>query len=93
MPTPSTAADISTLPPPLEDDLPAPSSSGIDRQGSKVVLTAKRTKEREREAKEREYADGQHANMIDGVWHCSNCDGLESIVIGLRPGGEVHEDM
>ncbi|KAI0653711.1 hypothetical protein C8Q70DRAFT_937533 [Cubamyces menziesii] len=81
MPTPSTAADISTLPPPLEDDLPAPSSSGIDKQGSKVVLTAKRTKEREREAKEREYADGQHANMIDGVWHCSNCDGLESIEV------------
>ncbi|KAI0664168.1 hypothetical protein C8Q70DRAFT_945855 [Cubamyces menziesii] len=86
MPTPSTAADISTLPPPLEDDLPAPSSSGIDRQGSKVVLTAKRTKEREREAKEREYADGQHANMIDGVWHCSNCGCPESIAIGRRKG-------
>ncbi|KAI8990720.1 hypothetical protein BD414DRAFT_413161 [Trametes punicea] len=86
MPTPSTAADISTLPPPLEDDLPAPSSSGIDRQGSKVVLTAKRTKEREREAKEKEYADGQHANMIDGVWHCSNCGCPESIAIGRRKG-------
>ncbi|CDO68596.1 hypothetical protein BN946_scf184996.g27 [Trametes cinnabarina] len=85
MPTPSTAADVANLPPPIEDDLPAPSSSG-DRQGSKVVLTAKRGKEREREAKEREYADGQHANMIDGVWHCSNCGCPESIAIGRRKG-------
>ncbi|KAI0822438.1 hypothetical protein BC628DRAFT_1417718 [Trametes gibbosa] len=85
-PTPSTAADISTLPPPLENDLPAPSSSGIDRQGSKVVLTAKRAKELEREAKEKEYADGQHANMIDGVWHCSNCGCPESIAVGRRKG-------
>ncbi|PIL36994.1 hypothetical protein GSI_00686 [Ganoderma sinense ZZ0214-1] len=68
-PTPSTAADVSNLPPPLKNNLPAPSSSGIDRQGSKVVLTAKRIKELEleREVKEKEYADVQHANMIDGV--------------------------
>ncbi|KAI0672423.1 hypothetical protein C8Q78DRAFT_749222 [Trametes maxima] len=85
-PTASTAADISTLPPPLENDLPAPSSSGIDRQGSKVVLTAKRAKELEREAKEKEYADGQHANMIDGVWHCSNCGCPENIAVGRRKG-------
>lgn len=85
-PTPSTAADVSSLPPPLENDLPAPSSSGIDRQGSKVVLTAKRAKELEREAKEKEYADGQHANMIDGVWHCSNCGCPESIAVGRRKG-------
>ncbi|KAM5536841.1 hypothetical protein V8D89_009559 [Ganoderma adspersum] len=85
-PTPSTAADVSNLPPPLENDLPAPSSSGIDRQGSKVVLTAKRVKELEREAKEKEYADGQHANMIDGVWHCSNCGCPESIAVGRRKG-------
>ena len=85
-PTESTAADISTLPPPLADDLPVPSSSGADRQGSKVVLTAKRAKELEREAKEKEYADGQHANMIDGVWHCSNCGCPESIAIGRRKG-------
>ncbi|KAH9918736.1 uncharacterized protein BXZ73DRAFT_52794 [Epithele typhae] len=85
-PIASTAADVSTLPPPLENDLPAPSSSGFDRQGSKVVLTAKRAKELEREAKEKEYADGQHANMIDGVWHCSNCGCPESIAVGRRKG-------
>lgn len=85
-PTPSTAADVANLPPPLENDLPAPSSSGVDRQGSKVVLTAKRAKELEREAKEKEYADGQHANFIDGVWHCSNCGCPESIAIGRRKG-------
>ncbi len=85
-PTPSTAADVANLPPPIENDLPLPSSSGIDRQGSKVVLTAKRAKELEREAKEKEYADGQHANYIDGVWHCSNCGCPESIAIGRRKG-------
>jgi SWI/SNF-related matrix-associated actin-dependent regulator of chromatin subfamily B protein 1 len=36
------------------------------------ALTARRAKALEWEAKEKEYADGQHANMIDGVWHCSN---------------------
>ncbi|RPD76210.1 SNF5-domain-containing protein [Lentinus tigrinus ALCF2SS1-7] len=85
-PTPSTAADLANVPPPIENDLPLPSSSGIDRQGSKVVLTAKRAKELEREAKEKEYADGQHANYIDGVWHCSNCGCPESIAIGRRKG-------
>ena len=85
-PIPSTAADVSNIPPPLENDLPAPSSSGVDRQGSKVMLTAKRAKELEREAKEKEYADGQHANIIDGVWHCSNCGCPESIAIGRRKG-------
>ncbi|KAI0768187.1 hypothetical protein BD413DRAFT_614533 [Trametes elegans] len=85
-PTPSTVADVANVPPPMENDLPIPSSSGGDRQGSKVVLTAKRVKELEREAKEKEYADGQHANMIDGVWHCSNCGCPESIAIGRRKG-------
>ncbi|KAI0795518.1 hypothetical protein C8Q75DRAFT_746367 [Abortiporus biennis] len=84
-PTPSTAADISKLPPPLENDLPAPLSTA-DTKGAKVVLTAKRAKELEREAKEKEYADGQHANYIDGVWHCSNCGCPESIAIGRRKG-------
>ncbi|OBZ66973.1 hypothetical protein A0H81_13301 [Grifola frondosa] len=62
-PTPSTAADISSLLPPIENDIPAPSSSGAaDSKGAKVVLTAKRVKELEREAKEKEYADGK-------FWH------------------------
>ncbi|KAJ3551105.1 hypothetical protein NM688_g4928 [Phlebia brevispora] len=43
-------------------------------------------KELEREAKEKEFVDGQHANMIDGVWHCSNCGCPESIAIGRRKG-------
>jgi hypothetical protein len=49
-------------------------------------VTAKRAKELEREAKEKEYADGQHANFIEGVWHCSNCGCPESIAIGRRKG-------
>ena len=43
-------------------------------------------REKEKEAKEREYADGQRPNMIEGVWHCSNCGCPESIAIGRRKG-------
>lgn len=86
-PTDSTAADPSTLPPPLEDDLPLPSTnSNVENRGARVVLSAKRVKELEREAKEKEYVDGQHANMINGVWHCSNCGCPENIAIGRRKG-------
>lgn len=87
-PTPSTAADITTLPPPIESDPPVASTSAAapEAKGARVVVTAKRAKELEREAKEKEYADGQHANFIDGVWHCSNCGIPESIAIGRRKG-------
>ncbi|KAF8241040.1 SNF5-domain-containing protein [Tricholoma matsutake] len=94
-PTVSTAADVSKLPPPLENDPPpapppmssAPSgnASASDSRAVKVI-TAKRAKELEREAKEKEFADGQHANFIDGVWHCSNCGCPENIAIGRRKG-------
>ena len=86
-PTESTAADPSTLPPPLEDDMPLPSSNNqVENRGARVVLSAKRVKELEREAKEKEYVDGQHANMINGIWHCSNCGCPENIAIGRRKG-------
>jgi SWI/SNF-related matrix-associated actin-dependent regulator of chromatin subfamily B protein 1 len=94
-PTVSTAADVSKLPPPLENDPPpAPPpmatavSGGASTSESKAVkvITAKRAKELEREAKEKEFADGQHANFIDGVWHCSNCGCPENIAIGRRKG-------
>ncbi|KAI0926467.1 hypothetical protein AcV7_005399 [Taiwanofungus camphoratus] len=86
-PTESTAADISTLPPPVEGDEPIPNSSAApDSKGAMVVLPIKRVKELEKEAKEKEYADGQHANLIDGVWHCSNCGCPESIAVGRRKG-------
>jgi len=94
-PIASTAADVATLPPPLENDpppAPPPMSSvpsgGASASESKAVkiITAKRAKELEREAKEKEFADGQHANIIDGVWHCSNCGCPENIAIGRRKG-------
>ena len=86
-PTFSTAADASTLMPPIEGDTPAPTSNANpENRGARVVLTSKRVRELEREAKEREYADGQHPNFIDGVWHCSNCGCPESIAIGRRKG-------
>ena len=55
-------------------------ADGIEKKRKKAEELA------EREAKEKEYADGQHANMIDGVWHCSNCGCPESIAIGRRKG-------
>jgi SWI/SNF-related matrix-associated actin-dependent regulator of chromatin subfamily B protein 1 len=50
------------------------------------IVSAKRQKELEREAKEKEFADTQHENMIDGVWHCSNCGCPEGIAVGRRKG-------
>lgn len=84
-PTTSTAADISSLPAPLENDPPPSTSTHAENRSSRLV-TARRAKEIEREAKEKEFADGQHSNYIDGVWHCSNCGCPESIAIGRRKG-------
>lgn len=84
-PIPSTAADITKLPAPLEDDPPPVIPALPDNKITKVI-SAKRAKELEREAKEKEYVDGQHPNFIDGVWHCSNCGCPESIAIGRRKG-------
>ena len=88
-PTPSTALDTSTFPAQADSDPPTTATATAiqppDSKASKV-LTARRAKELEREAKEKEYADGQHANMIDGVWHCSNCGCPESIAVGRRKG-------
>ncbi|KAH7907812.1 SNF5-domain-containing protein [Hygrophoropsis aurantiaca] len=83
-PTPSTAADTSTLLP-----IPAMESESISTSSHPlpdVKAVAKRARELEREAKEKEFADGQHANVINGVWHCSNCGCPESIAIGRRKG-------
>lgn len=92
-PIPSTAADVSSLPAPLENDPPPPpltvhTNGGAPPPDSRTsrVITAKRAKELEREAKEKEFADGQHPNMINGVWHCSNCGCPESIAVGRRKG-------
>jgi SWI/SNF-related matrix-associated actin-dependent regulator of chromatin subfamily B protein 1 len=84
-PTPSTAAESSSLSLPVDPDAPSTRTNAPDSRTSKVI-TAKRAKELEREAKEKEYADGQHANMIDGVWHCSNCGCPEDIAVGRRKG-------
>ncbi|KAJ7649743.1 hypothetical protein FB45DRAFT_885794 [Roridomyces roridus] len=49
-------------------------------------VSAKRARPLQREAKEKEFAEGQHANVIDGVWHCSNCGSPESIAVRRRKG-------
>ncbi|KAJ7782721.1 hypothetical protein B0H16DRAFT_1709569 [Mycena metata] len=93
-PIPSSAVDVSTLPPPLEDDPPPPPTSSRARAApvsmsdnrTPRTLNLKRGKGNERLAKEREFADGQQQNMINGVWHCSNCGCPESIAVGRRKG-------
>ncbi|KAG6847381.1 hypothetical protein H0H93_008542 [Arthromyces matolae] len=95
-PTPSTAADVSKLPAPLENDPPPPAlasvvatigtAGSLDGRGGPRVISARRAKELEREAKEKEFADGQHPNMINGVWHCSNCGCPDNIAVGRRKG-------
>ncbi|KDR74964.1 hypothetical protein GALMADRAFT_249934 [Galerina marginata CBS 339.88] len=93
-PTPSTAADTMGMPS-GQTDADAPASSSLSLSGAALnaqdsrtnrVLSAKRAKELEREAKEKEFVDGQHPNYIDGVWHCSNCGCPESIAVGRRKG-------
>ncbi|KAJ7188657.1 hypothetical protein C8R46DRAFT_877300 [Mycena filopes] len=93
-PIPSTAVDSATLPPPLENDPPPPPTTSSrtrapvsmpDNRAPRAV-SSKRAKELERSAKEREFADGQQQNMINGVWHCSNCGCPESIAVGRRKG-------
>jgi SWI/SNF-related matrix-associated actin-dependent regulator of chromatin subfamily B protein 1 len=95
-PTLSTAMDVALVPAPAgegesaagENGNGAPSTAAVPPPDSKIskLLAARRAKELEREAKEKEYADGQHANYVDGVWHCSNCGCPESIAIGRRKG-------
>ncbi|KAF5352064.1 hypothetical protein D9758_009401 [Tetrapyrgos nigripes] len=82
--TSTTAADVSALPAPLDTDA-LPSISTPDSKATRV-LSAKRVKELEREAKEKEFVDGQHSNWIDGVWHCSNCGCPDNIAVGRRKG-------
>jgi len=62
------------------------STSAPDNRAGVRVMTTKRTRELEREAREKEFVDGQHPNFIDGVWHCSNCGCPENIAIGRRKG-------
>ncbi|KAF8270064.1 hypothetical protein EI94DRAFT_1723769 [Lactarius quietus] len=74
-PTMSTAADASKLPPPLENDPPAPMPVPPPQDNRLPrVISAKR------------FADGQHPNFINGIWHCSNCGCPEDIAIGRRKG-------
>jgi SWI/SNF-related matrix-associated actin-dependent regulator of chromatin subfamily B member 1 len=89
-PTPSTAAEPSALMTPIESDPPVTFAHAVVPEykapRTPTVITTKRARELEREAKEKEYADGQHPNFIDGVWHCSNCGIPDSIAVGRRKG-------
>ncbi|KAH6910743.1 hypothetical protein BKA70DRAFT_1271401 [Coprinopsis sp. MPI-PUGE-AT-0042] len=70
---------------PLENDPPiVPPLPQLEYRNK--LLNARRAKELEREAKEKEFVDGQHPNYINGVWHCSNCGCPESIAVGRRKG-------
>lgn len=84
-PTPSTAVESKLMLPSslLEDEPPPPV---VNTAPPDLKAAAKRAREAEKEAKEKELAEGQHANVINGVWHCSNCGCPESIAIGRRKG-------
>ncbi|KAG9313820.1 hypothetical protein JVU11DRAFT_6183 [Chiua virens] len=86
-PTPTTAIEtVSMLPSSLlENDAPPPVVNNPPPP-SDAKATAKKARESEREAREKEFVDGQHANVINGIWHCSNCGCPESIAIGRRKG-------
>ncbi|KAF9444193.1 SNF5-domain-containing protein [Macrolepiota fuliginosa MF-IS2] len=86
-PIPSTAADVSKLPAPLENDPPPAIPLPPPPPEPKMKFVPKKSaKELEREAKEKEFVDGQHPNLINGVWHCSNCGCPENIAVGRRKG-------
>jgi SWI/SNF-related matrix-associated actin-dependent regulator of chromatin subfamily B protein 1 len=87
-PTLSTAGDASNLPPSSSPDKDGQDGHLLAQDGSRFsrLLSAKRAKELEKEAKEKEFIDGQHPNYINGVWHCSNCGCPESIAVGRRKG-------
>jgi hypothetical protein len=65
---------------PLENDLPPPPPTAV------VVPDHRASRARELQAREREFAEGQQQNMINGVWHCSNCGCPETIAVGRRKG-------
>lgn len=83
--TPTTAVESAPMLPSslLETDPPA---SVVNPAPPDTKTILKKARESEREAKEKEFADGQHANVINGVWHCSNCGCPEDIAIGRRKG-------
>jgi SWI/SNF-related matrix-associated actin-dependent regulator of chromatin subfamily B protein 1 len=86
-PTLSTAADSSLLPPGSNLDKDGQDGQLLGQESRfRGVISAKRAKELEKEAKEKEFVDGQHPNYINGVWHCSNCGCPESIAVGRRKG-------
>lgn len=80
-PIASTAADVSKFPAPLENDPPPPPTNTIMPPAAKFA--GKRGRD---DAKDKEFADGQRRNIINGVWHCSNCGCPESIAVGRRKG-------
>jgi len=82
-PTPSTGIAGLNVPASAIEGM---STSAPDTRTGVRVLTTKRARELEREARDKEFIDGQHPNFIDGVWHCSNCGCPENIAIGRRKG-------
>jgi SWI/SNF-related matrix-associated actin-dependent regulator of chromatin subfamily B member 1 len=87
VPTSSTAMDTSHLafrsaPAADSDEYKGGTAEPSNERKPSSKVLAKRVKE----SKEKEYAEGQHANYINGMWHCSNCGCPETIAIGRRKG-------
>jgi SWI/SNF-related matrix-associated actin-dependent regulator of chromatin subfamily B protein 1 len=75
-------AALDHAPPPAMSSRPP--DSRADRPGAPP--DARRARELERDAKEQEFKGSQHANYIDGVWHCTNCGCPDSLAVGRRKG-------
>lgn len=66
-------------------------STAVDDDGSGKPRLSKeklvqREREREKDAKEKEYMARQHPTDVDGVWHCSNCGRPDDLAGGKRKG-------
>lgn len=89
-PIPSTALEGSSFTLPDADvEVEAVAEASVRPPASRAdtgPINATRARQLEREAKEKEYVEGQHSNWIDGEWHCSNCGCPASIAVGRRKG-------
>ncbi|KIY49790.1 hypothetical protein FISHEDRAFT_40581 [Fistulina hepatica ATCC 64428] len=84
-PTPSTAYEDPSAVPRAETET-AQTVMGALTEKQARMLAAKRVRELEREAKERETLNSQHPTMINGEWHCANCGVPKDLATGIRKG-------
>ncbi|KAL1742089.1 SNF5-domain-containing protein [Schizophyllum fasciatum] len=82
--------DPSVLRPRAQVTAPTRSTAADDDGTGKIRFSkerlVQREKEREKDAREKEYMSRQHPTDVDGKWHCSNCGRPEDLAGGKRKG-------